>query len=86
MLLVTIQLIPGGYGQPRNIALMTIENVSDLADRSNYRVEASEVQNNLAGLPQRSVRTAVTNHYRRQSVWTLIAKAAAAASAKGHEL
>lgn len=80
MLLITVELMPGGYGPPRNIALMTIANVSDLADRSDYRVEASEVQNNLAGLSQRSIRATVTDHYRRQSVWALIAKAAAAAA------
>ena len=79
MLRVTIDLVPGGF-KPlrRTIATMSIANLSELADRSDYRVEAMEGPNDLAGLSARNVTAAVEDHNRRQSVWALIAKAAAA--------
>jgi len=81
MLHVVIDLIPGGF-EPlrRRIASMTIANVSNLADRSNYTIEAMEGANPLTGLPPTNISTAVHNHDRRQSVWVLIAEAAAAAA------
>jgi len=43
MLKVTIDLIPGGCSAPRRtIATMCIANESDLADLSDYSVEAME--------------------------------------------
>jgi hypothetical protein len=79
MLKITVTLIPGGF-EPlrRTVAAMSIANLSNLADRSDYRVEAIERQNRLAGLPARSFRTEVKDHDRRQSVWALVAKAALA--------
>jgi hypothetical protein len=81
MLRVTVDLIPAGYNPlRRTIASMTIANLTALANRSDYRVEAMEDQNNLAGLPPRNMSATVEDHDRRQSVWNLIAKAAAAAA------
>lgn len=81
MLAITVDLVPGGF-EPlrRTIATMKIANVSDLTDHSNYTVEAAEGANPLAGLPPTSISSTVHNHDRRQSVWSLIAKAAAAAA------
>jgi hypothetical protein len=81
MLRIVVDIVPGGF-QPlrRTIASMTIANISDLADRSNYSVEAMEGANDLAGLPPRHMGAEVLDHDRRQSVWSLIAKAAAAAA------
>jgi hypothetical protein len=82
MLRVTVDLIPGGFNPlRRTIGTMTVANVSDLADRSNYNVEAMEGRNHLAGLPPRNMSAVVEDHDRRQSVWSLIAKAAAAIDA-----
>jgi hypothetical protein len=53
----------------------------DLADISDYRIEATEGRNPL---PQRSASCEVTGHDRRQSVWTLLAKAAEAACMAKH--
>ncbi|WP_019197324.1 hypothetical protein [Afipia birgiae] len=81
MLDVVIDLVPAGFEPLRKtIATMRIANCSNLADLSNYRVEATEGRNDVAGLPPRSVSTTIEGHNRRQSVWSLIAKAAAAAT------
>jgi hypothetical protein len=80
MLRVTIDLVPGGFAPAgRTIATMRIANSSDLADISDYRIEATEGRNPLAGTPQRSAACQVLGHDRRQSVWALLAKAAEAA-------
>jgi hypothetical protein len=79
MLRITVEIIPGGFAPFRKtIAIMSIANVSELADISNYRVEATENRNDIAGLPARSLLAEVRNHDRRQSVWSLIAVAASA--------
>ena len=76
MLVVTINLVPGGY-EPmrRTIASMQIANISDLAAVSDYRIEASETGNPLAGTPARNAQCVVRGHSRAQSVWILLAKA-----------
>jgi hypothetical protein len=54
---------------------MRIANVSDLAEVSDYRVEASETSNPLVGTPPRNAQCFVRGHARAQSVWALLAKA-----------
>jgi hypothetical protein len=78
MLRVIVELVPGGY-RPlrRTIASMNIGNMSDLADISDYKIDATEQANQLTGTPSRSATCTVVGHHRRQSVWALIAKAAA---------
>jgi hypothetical protein len=78
MLRIIIELVPGGC-RPlrRTIASMNIGNLSDLADISDYKIDAMEAANQLAGTPSRSATCTVVGHHRRQSVWSLIAKAAA---------
>jgi hypothetical protein len=77
MLRVIVEIVPGGVLElRRTIASMSIGNVSDLADISNYQVEAIEAANRLTSSPPRSATCKVTGHDRRQSVWVLIAKAA----------
>jgi hypothetical protein len=76
MLVITVDLVPGGYApMRRTIAAMSIANISDLAEISDYRVEASETSNPLAGTPPRSIRCLIRGHARAQSVWALLAKA-----------
>lgn len=81
MLDVVIDLVPGGF-KPlrRTIAKMVIANCTNLTDVSTYRVDATEGCNDLAGLPARRMTITIRDHDRRQSVWALIAKAAAAAA------
>lgn len=75
MLVITIDLVPGGF-EPmrRTIASMRIANVSDLAEISDYRVEASETSNPLVGTPPRNAQCFVRSHARAQSVWALLAR------------
>jgi hypothetical protein len=82
MLVITVDLVPGGH-QPRRrtIGSMRIANVTDLADISDYVVTVLEGANPLAGTPPRNGSCAVHAHDRRQSVWSLLAKAAEAAMA-----
>jgi hypothetical protein len=76
MLVITVDLVPGGYApMRRTIAAMNISNISHLAEISDYRIEASETSNPLAGTPPRTVRCVICGHARAQSVWALLAKA-----------
>jgi hypothetical protein len=88
MLRVTVEMLPGGFAPARKVlATMLISNLSNLADASDYRVETAEAKNTLTGEPARTAESRVSNHPRRQSVWTLIEKACAAISnAKFREL
>ena len=77
MLVVTIELVPGGFTPlRRTIASMRIANISNLADVSDYLVEATEGANPLAGTPARNGDVVLHHHDRRQSVWALLARAA----------
>jgi hypothetical protein len=79
MLRVIIELVPGGHRElRRTIASMQIGNVSDLADISDYRINAMESANPMTSKPAVSATGIVVGHDRRQSVWSLIAKAASA--------
>jgi hypothetical protein len=78
LLLITVELLPGGSKSFRRaIAAMTIANVSDLAERSDYRVELVEGANPVSGTAPRSTVTTVLDHDRGSSVWTLVASAIA---------
>lgn len=80
MIRVTIEIFPGGYADGRRtIGLMQIANISDLARRSDYRVELMEGANPLAGTEAFGCTVFIRDHDRNQSVWSLIAKAIAAA-------
>lgn len=59
----------------RTIASMRISNMSNLADCSDYRIEAMEAANALTGDPARNAECMVLAHDRRQSVWALLEKA-----------
>jgi hypothetical protein len=76
MLVVTVELMPSGF-EPlrRTIASMRISNLSDLADVSDYRVEAMEGANPLTGDPPRRAECIVPAHARRKSVWALLQRA-----------
>lgn len=78
MLKITVDIHPGGSAMlRRTLATMTIANVSNLADVSDYQVSALESANPLTGLSARICGFEVTGHDRRQSVWTLLETALA---------
>jgi len=82
MLRVTVELVPGGdETRARTIADMTIANISSLADISDYEFTARENANAVAGTPARETTGTVRRHDRRQTVWSLVGKAAKAAAA-----
>jgi hypothetical protein len=79
MLLITIDLLPGGHApHRRTVASMQIANVTDLSDISDYHIGAIEGANPLTGTPPRSATCVVSGHDRNQAVWALVAKAAEA--------
>jgi hypothetical protein len=76
MLVITIDIVPGGYESFRhNIGSMRIANLSNLMDTSDYSVEVMEAANHLTGDPSWNGKCVVLAHDRRQSVWALIARA-----------
>jgi hypothetical protein len=76
LLVVTIDLVPGGYeSYRRTISSMRIANLSNLADTSDYSVEVMEGANPLTGAKPRNAACTVRAHDRRQSVFALLAKA-----------
>jgi D-arabinose 5-phosphate isomerase GutQ len=78
MILVTVEMLPSGSKAFRHtIAIMTIANMSDLAETSDYRVELVEGANPISMSAERSTFATVLDHDRRQSVWTLVSKAIA---------
>lgn len=81
MLRIIVDIVPGGF-EPlrRRIASMTVANITNLSDRSDYEIEAEEAANPVSGTPPRRTSTTVNDHDRRNSVWTLVAKAATAVS------
>jgi hypothetical protein len=80
MLSVTVKLVPGGdEARSETIAQMTITNISNLADISDYEFRAHEHANPVAGTPPRDTSGTVRLHDRRQTVWSLVGKAALAA-------
>jgi hypothetical protein len=79
MLKVTVEILPAGVSSlRRTLAVMTIANISDLADLSDYDVSAMEGPNPHAGTKARSTGVQVIHHDRRQSVWKLVGAAIAA--------
>ncbi|MGY4224975.1 hypothetical protein ACVMIH_002336 [Bradyrhizobium sp. USDA 4503] len=75
MLRVTIEILPGGAEElRRTVGLMTIGNISNFADVSDYSVRATEGANPLAGTPSQTRNFIVRRHARHQSVWKLLAR------------
>jgi hypothetical protein len=76
MLVVTVSLVPGGVVEmKRPIALMRISNLSELAELSDYRIEAMEAPNPLTGARARNAECLIRGHQRAQPVWALLARA-----------
>lgn len=74
-----MELLPGGDAERRrSLATMTVVNTTDLADLSAYEIAASEAANHLNGAPAWTAEAEIDGHDRRQSVWRLVAAAAAA--------
>lgn len=80
MLVVTIDLFPGGNPQRRRtVGTLHIANASDLSEVSDYRIEATQAFNPVTGSRAGIGSCEVIGHNRRQSIWKLLAKAAEAA-------
>jgi hypothetical protein len=78
MLKVTVDLHPGGASEfRRTLGTMTISNVTELSDISDYEITATEAASPLTGQPARMRWFRLRGHHRRQSVWKLVASAIA---------
>lgn len=80
MIVVTVELLPGGYAPARlAIGKLQISNCSDLAPISDYVIDVLEAANPVNGAPARIGRSRVEGHDRALSIWALLERAAAAA-------
>jgi hypothetical protein len=78
LLKITVEIYPGGSAEiARPIAAMTVTNLSDLAEVSDYDVVTAEAAHPLTGNASRMCWHQVRNQTRRQSVWKLIGAAIA---------
>jgi hypothetical protein len=69
MLVVTVELLPGGAEfLRRSIATTRISNEGDLPDMSTYRVTAMEPTRRLTGSPADIAHMRFADHSRRQRV------------------
>lgn len=66
----------------RVVAKATAANVSNLADISNYQVEAIEHGYSPLDIPHARISGMIWRHQRRSSVWRLVKKVADLASAE----
>lgn len=80
MLLVRVELWPSGdYRRAKTVASMVIGNTSDLADSSDYEITASENGADHLGIAPSEAKFSIKSHVRKQTVWALLARAAAEA-------
>jgi hypothetical protein len=86
MLMVKVEIWPGGAEhRKREIGRMTIGNISDLEDLSDYEVWGIAKSNHLSGQRELEYDGVVQGHDRRQGVWELVVKAIAEMLKKGGE-
>jgi hypothetical protein len=77
MLRVTVEIWPGGdKTRARALAIANVANLSDLADVSDYVMDANEGYNPITNAAPWSQRGHIFQHDRKASVWALIAKVA----------
>lgn len=76
MLIITIELLPGGSEALRRpIASMCIANEAGHAEVAGYQVTAMESANPLAGALPGFADAKISAHDRRQRVWWLVRRA-----------
>jgi hypothetical protein len=85
MLRIVIELVPGGIGEPRELARIVLGNQSSLADRSDYSIAAREADNSLASRGAWESRGWIANHDRNQTVFALVERAAAWAKSEAEK-
>ncbi len=86
MLRIRVELVPGGdESRVREQARIELANISGLAHISDYRIMAWERDNRVSGIPEWESRGQILNHDRRQTVWSLVEKAAAWAQAEAEK-
>lgn len=74
-IVVTVELLSGG--RRRVLGKCCIENLSDLRDVSDYNVNVTEGDNAVSGEGMWRGDGRIEGHDRRQTVWSLVAQAAA---------
>jgi hypothetical protein len=86
MLRITVELVPAGREHAKRVlATADVANISGLADVSDYAVEVETAGRLEPWQPAWERRGMVAGHDRRQSVWALVAKAAAWAAKEGEK-
>src|SRR3989304_601627 len=85
MLRIIVEIVPAGYGRPREVARAELGNISDLGKISDYAIEVEEGVNGVTWAKPWESHGMICGHDREQSVWALVAKAAAWAAAEAEK-
>jgi hypothetical protein len=86
MLRVIVELVPGGREKlKRELARIQLGNITDLHSVSDYAIFACEDVNPVAQRGRWESRGLIAGHDRNQTVWALVAKAAAWAAAESEK-
>jgi hypothetical protein len=86
MLVIRVEIWPAGDERFKTVlARAGIGNLSSVGDVCDYEVVANEAENSLVGTPAWKSRGLLPQHDRRQSVWAIVAKAAAWAAAEAEK-
>ena len=86
MLRIIVEIVPPAASRPpREVARAELGNISDLGKVSDYEIEAKEGTNGVTWAKAWEARGMIYGHDREQSVWALVAKAAAWAAAEAEK-
>lgn len=86
MLRIVVEIVPPAASRPkREVARAELSNVSDLGKISDYSIEVEEGVNGITWAKAWESRGMILGHDREQSVWALVAKAAAWAAAEAEK-
>ena len=86
MLRIIVEIVPpAGSRPPREVARAELANIAESGKAADYSIEAEEGVNGVTFASAWEARGVICGHDREQSVWTLVAKAAAWASTEAEK-
>ena len=86
MLRIIVEIVPPAASRPkREVARVELSNVAESGKTSSYTIEVEEGINGVTFAGAWEARGMICDHDREQSVWALVAKAAAWAAAEAEK-
>ena len=87
MLRIIVEIVPPAASRPkREVARAELSNVTDTGNVSDYSIEVEEGANGVTWAKAWEARGMICGHDREQSVWALVAKAAAWAAGEAGKI